>query len=421
MPESLARVGPPSAPRASDVPLFLLAGLVVAVFVLKGTTVDGDAVLAGMAGTLVAVTAWRGWPRLGRANGALFWGYLATIAVSTVASAQPPRWPAVAAAAGAPLLARAVDAALASTVARAIAFALVVGCALLVVVPAAAWGASSATDVRPLIYLPAIQWSGYPELGLLSGLGFAGLLAYGGITPTTASRASAWTLASAFALAAVAMRSRAAVATLVVMTVLVAVSLLWWRRTFLTLVLIGLAMAVAVLRPAGSLSLESLGERAKTLSQQLSSSAEAVARVESWQRARLAIAEHPWVGRGPGRFPMSYPGEHAHNVVLHTAVELGGVGATLFLLLWLHAIVTATKGAGPTPEGRVALAVAAMLTSVLVRSQVDHFFSADTTTSVRCWIVFSVVWGLASSCARNPRTDGRAADDVSERPSARSA
>ena len=104
-----------------------------------------------------------------------------------------------------------------------------------------------------------------------------------------------------------------------------------------------------------------------------------------WSNALSLIAAHPWLGVGFGEFNFAwtltpFPArpleffDHAHNIVLQFAVELGLPLATLVLSLLLWALVEAVKGARDA-EGDTALQLRAAVMMVLLvalHSQLEY-------------------------------------------------
>jgi hypothetical protein len=71
-----------------------------------------------------------------------------------------------------------------------------------------------------------------------------------------------------------------------------------------------------------------------------------------WHQAFALSKNHPWLGYGPYSFRFVQPQEmtsvlatadHAHNVILNTALDLGWPAAVLFLLIVLYPIASSTK------------------------------------------------------------------------------
>lgn len=99
-----------------------------------------------------------------------------------------------------------------------------------------------------------------------------------------------------------------------------------------------------------------------------------------WQGVWRMIQAHPWVGIGPGRFPVTYPQYalpsawrepllyHAHNTILNTMVVLG-IPATV-AAAYLLARVMLRRARGP-----VALAARASLWGGLAFGMVDAFWA----------------------------------------------
>jgi O-antigen ligase len=108
-------------------------------------------------------------------------------------------------------------------------------------------------------------------------------------------------------------------------------------------------------------------------------------RLAIWSNTLSLIAAHPWLGVGFGEFNFAwtltpFPGrpveffDHAHNLVLHLAVELGLPLATVVLSLLLWALVEAIRAAR-SATGDTALQLRAALMMVLLvalHSQLEY-------------------------------------------------
>jgi O-Antigen ligase/Virulence factor membrane-bound polymerase, C-terminal len=108
-------------------------------------------------------------------------------------------------------------------------------------------------------------------------------------------------------------------------------------------------------------------------------------RLAIWSNALSLVAAHPWLGVGFGEFNFAwtltpFPSrpleffDHAHNIVLQFAVELGLPLATLVLSLLLWALVEAVKAARKA-EGETALQLRAAVMMVLLvalHSQLEY-------------------------------------------------
>jgi O-antigen ligase len=361
--------------------------LVVATLLLRDGALAARTVLALLAGLVVALSLRAGWPTPGWTALGLYIAFAPWVVVAALVNAAAVSWSAAAWQASFPALVLAIGSSVGTAHDRARLVALLVTGLWLVLVPAVAWGADPAGP-RIGIYLATLQWSGYPELGLLATIGFGMTAAVASIGVRPLTRGAAAMLAVSFAAMTVALGSRAAAATTAVVALLLAFSR--YRRHRATMALAGLAglgvAATAVLwMPA------------------LSEMPEAALRLDSWSRALTAIRDHPVAGLGPGRFPASYPGEHAHNVWLHMAVEIGLPGMMLFAGMVLRGVGVTGRLREPLADRAVAFAVHGGLLAFLVRSQVDHFLAPATTTYVRCWLLLAVLLGLAESYGRATR------------------
>jgi O-antigen ligase len=108
-------------------------------------------------------------------------------------------------------------------------------------------------------------------------------------------------------------------------------------------------------------------------------------RFEIYSAVPGIFADHPWLGVGAHNFPLiareagleegDEPYDHAHNVVLTFAVELGTVG--LVALLWLlvaigRLVVDAARTRGDPVTGALGLALAASMVGSVMTSLGDY-------------------------------------------------
>lgn len=168
-----------------------------------------------------------------------------------------------------------------------------------------------------------------------------------------------------------------------------AAALLWmlrwrpFRRLTATVLAI---LALAVLLDVGSLNesqpVTVFSERLDTL---VSLRTRSDDRLEIWATTPSIIAEHPLLGVGQGNFPSASPNfgladvggvafDHAHNLFLNVAAELGLIGLAL-LVLFLVTLATSARAALAHRESKLyplALAASASLLGVLVNSLTEY-------------------------------------------------
>jgi len=188
------------------------------------------------------------------------------------------------------------------------------------------------------------------------------------------------------------------------------VMLAWspFRRTVLVGGLVVLALALAGASPLGDT------QQAQVLSQRLSSVTYSAGGVDPrfrlWEVTPQIIADHPLVGVGLNAFPEVAPRyglflgnsatyEHAHNIVLTIAAELGLFG--LLPLLWLGAalLLVLVRGYRVSPADRgLVLAVAAAFVALILQGMVDY--------TLRSAIIVGVVFAVAGCAVALARGDG---------------
>lgn len=118
-----------------------------------------------------------------------------------------------------------------------------------------------------------------------------------------------------------------------------------------------------------------------------------------WAEARRQVAADPWTGQGPGSFPVvsttsasgaaTVRAEHAHDVLLTAAAELGLPGAALLVGLGVHIalVVGAAARSAPTAERAMLAGLAAACAAVAVQGVVDY--------TMRNAVLFAFFWLLA--------------------------
>jgi putative inorganic carbon (hco3(-)) transporter len=136
-------------------------------------------------------------------------------------------------------------------------------------------------------------------------------------------------------------------------------------------------------------------------------------RLEIWSATPAMIAERPFFGVGQGNFPEVSPSfglsdvgglafDHAHNLFLNVAVELGLIGLAVLLLLLVLLFRAARRALADrsAPLYPLALAATASLTGVLVNSLTEYPVRQNVIMATTM-----IVIGLLLACARS--RDGR--------------
>jgi O-Antigen ligase len=249
-------------------------------------------------------------------------------------------------------------------------------------------------------YAALEQWSGYPELGLLMGVGAAAMVGVLCTARTVIVRVAAVVLAAAFAAGAVFLQSRSAVVTIPIAALwLFGLAALRWRSR---LAFAGIAIAIS----AGALAAVRGGGASALASRTADSySRELGIREQGWNAARLMAREHPYVGVGLGGYRREYEerqlgrdSTHAYNIVLHVLAETGAIGLIGWLALWGRALWLGVRHASRTPSGSALFALHGILVAFLVRSQSEHFL-ANLATSDRLLLLLALWMGLTEGLA----------------------
>jgi O-antigen ligase len=141
-------------------------------------------------------------------------------------------------------------------------------------------------------------------------------------------------------------------------------------------------------------------------------------RTAIWEGAVRLAADHPWLGVGPGNygqaiaasgFAADFPAEglhNAHNLLLHTSLETGVVGA-LFLLLYLAWSVRAcwrawSAGCVPLVSIAILLTLGAIVVRLLSDVLIEAFLAAERTRLI-VWMTLAAALALD----RLPRSSAR--------------
>lgn len=330
-----------------------------------------------------------GLPALGLTAGALAW-----LALTAQLSPTGARWDAVGWAAVGLTLPLLVLRAAHTPVRITVGVLSLVTASFVVLVQAVAWS-SGPDEARLFVYAPTLQWSGYPELGLLACLGAGALIGIAMSANTRRPlRLSAALLGVAFAAATIPLGSRSAMVTVATIPIGLLASRLAVRippRRLAIGVAAGLTLGLGVLLGT------SLGEQAATVLFDPIAAWSVTLRQRTWQHAIEAVTARPWLGYGMGGVAGEAPQELAHNFWLHTAVESGVPGMLLLSSLWLRAAWISLRASVSGSQRHVAFAVYGALLAFLVRSLTDHFLSPVTPGYWRMWLVQGAWLGLAEA------------------------
>jgi len=117
----------------------------------------------------------------------------------------------------------------------------------------------------------------------------------------------------------------------------------------------------------------------------------AVQRMAFWQTALAMWEAHPWVGVGPGNYPVAYGqyhvhpafseplAGHPHNFYLQLLAEAGIIGLAAYLLLWVWAFVVALRALRCLPSDAhfwraVTIGALGVFVAVLVHTLFDNLY-----------------------------------------------
>lgn len=265
---------------------------------------------------------------------------------------------------------------------------------------------------RFLRYEGVVQWGAYPEIGLLGLLGAAAALAIVFTSRTWTQRLAAAVLTGGFVAVPLLVNSRGAiVAFLVVAPWILLTAAFRGQRRF--------ARVVAALGCVGILAMGIVYHA--QIRQRLhggsdtDASAAVSNRTTHWRVAIDMAKDHPWLGIGPGRFPLEFgrytketPQNHAHNMPLHVVAETGLLGLLPFLMLWAHALAITWRASGTTAAGQNAFVLHAILAAFFARSMTDHFLG-NVHSSLRTTLLVAIVLGLAEAVGSGAERSGAGA------------
>lgn len=268
-------------------------------------------------------------------------------------------------------------------------------------------------DTRPTAYPIAPQWSGYPEIGLLTVLALPFAVAMIG-----ASRAGAATSGAALTLVLVAeilaTYSRAAWLAGLVGCAGVAAYALWRLRrwpTMLALTTVAVAAAVTLTiwrEPYLRALMESLVRPSGHVYQ---------TRWQLWRQTLSMIGHAPLFGVGPGNYTTAFVAGyasdatrasalHAHNTLLHVAAESGVPAAVALAFVFWRALTRLWQA--PVASGRLGVIRAGLFGALVVfvaRSLFDHFMGGlptSTRFTVVCWLLLAMASAAVTLRTESP-------------------
>jgi O-antigen ligase len=203
--------------------------------------------------------------------------------------------------------------------------------------------------------------------------------------------------------------------------------LLWWPpfRRFAGILLVGLALFAVFNAKALSRSQEFaiVSERLQTISKFSTTSG---SRVEIYKTVPKIVANHPFLGVGMGNFSVVSPHyglrdiqgaafDHAHNVILTMAVELGLIGLAVFLLVTYFVARTAVRAVRDrgSPDFPFALASASALMGIVGSSISDVPYRTNAITGVMMLHIGALVaFERRADARRAPREARRGLADT---------
>jgi O-antigen ligase len=255
---------------------------------------------------------------------------------------------------------------------------------------ATAYHVATGFDGRPGSYPIVRQWSGYPEIGLLTTVAVAFPAALVVAGPSVTARIVAFIVAAILALYTLALFSRSADATLVITK---------RRRWVLFAMAVSLtAIELLFIAKSDTLSYFLSGDRV---------SMDAEVRWQVWSGTLAMVRAHPWFGVGAGNYAdglrathlSRFDVGHAHNMLLHIAAESGVPAMLAFAWLWAAIFRNVWRLWRSTAADPIVIGIFGALAAFFVRTLTDHFF-AGLDTSNRMSFVLYALFGMAAAAHR---------------------
>jgi O-antigen ligase len=138
-----------------------------------------------------------------------------------------------------------------------------------------------------------------------------------------------------------------------------------------------------------------------------------------WRNAIDMIRDHPWLGVGAGNYtaalradyrsPGVFLDAHAHNTILHVAVESGIPALIAFLVVWYRVFRFGyERGLGGNLSAIVMVGSIGALAAFAVRSIGEHFLSGLPSSDRMSFLVWTLL-AAATALYQWNQTDARAA------------
>ena len=297
---------------------------------------------------------------------------------------------------------------------------LLVASIALLLLMALAYHAEQGLQTRPTVYPVPEGWSGYPELGMLAVMQF-GLLVAG--FQTASSAPMVLVTASLIVMNLVELvflYSRSSWLTVVLLTC--AAAGLMVRRRQLTR-LLGAAGVVVVVGSVLFLANPTfrylmatmVGEGAAPAWARngfVSRVAAPGTRIELWQKTLRMIADHPVRGVGLGNFQDVFESEynpepnddsrrgvHAHNLWLHQFAELGVLGGTVYVVLWVRIVALCWRSARARPAF-LSVGLLLSILGILGSNLTTNMFFLTGGASGRLQSLTWMLFGLAAAMSQ---------------------
>ena len=255
------------------------------------------------------------------------------------------------------------------------------------------------------------QWNGYPELSTLANLALPFLLAVVMLSRSRRAIVASLLLAGVLVLTTFGLQSRSADATLVLtylwLAVIEAARLKRYRLLLAAAPLACLAVVFWLKNPL-------------RLAFDVPSAPDALGfRYAVWRNAIDMIRDHPWLGVGAGNYtaalradyrsPGVFLDAHAHNTMLHVAVESGIPALIAFLVVWYRVFRFGyERGLGGNLSAIVMVGSIGALAAFAVRSVGEHFLSGLPSSDRMSFLVWTFL-AAATALYQWNQTDARAA------------
>lgn len=139
-----------------------------------------------------------------------------------------------------------------------------------------------------------------------------------------------------------------------------------------------------------------------------------IERVAHWEAAAAMWSDRPWLGQGPGHYPIAYAGfqaprwsaplGHAHNIYLNFLAEAGLIGLAGYLIFFGAAFLCALHSAlrpRTALEAALGLGLAGVLGALAFHSLLDNLYVHDLTVQLGLLLGLTVAAGRTAETGQS--------------------